>query len=64
VKRLLESGPQTPYQVCQTLFPDLSPDGLVLGLSVAVGHLEVLEDQGRAIAEPVKGVLTYRLAEA
>lgn len=63
VKRLLEAGPQTPYQISQTLFPDLSPDGLVLGLSVSVGHLEVLEDQGLAAAEPVKGVLTYRLAD-
>jgi glyoxylase-like metal-dependent hydrolase (beta-lactamase superfamily II) len=62
VRRFLESGPQSPYEVCRKLFPDLKPEQLFFGLSVALGHLEVLEDDGAARqAESLNGALRFIL---
>ena len=48
VRILLESGHTTPYAVSKQLFPKLPPPHLHLGLSIAIGHMEVLEHQHEA----------------
>jgi DNA-binding transcriptional ArsR family regulator len=43
----------------RALYPDLPVQHLYLALSVATGHLEVLEEQGLVTAERRDGVLHY-----
>lgn len=50
----------TPYEVALKLFPKIDLKMLHLGLSVAIGHLEVLEDRNQAVAEDRDGVVYYR----
>lgn len=59
VLRLLRDGARTPYQVSKRLFPDLPPPHMHLGLSIAVGHMEVLEDQGAASSRHRDGILEF-----
>ncbi len=55
---------RTPYQVCQALFPDLPPQDIFLGISEVMGHLDILEGEGRVVAETRNGQLRYRIAQA
>lgn len=57
---LLKDGERTPYRVSKRLFPQLPVPHLHLGLSIAVGHLEVLEEAGRAVSYHEDGVLAFR----
>jgi glyoxylase-like metal-dependent hydrolase (beta-lactamase superfamily II) len=59
ILEFLADGPQTAYQICQRLFPDLGESYLYLGLSVAVGHLEILEDRRAAISSHHDGMLLF-----
>jgi glyoxylase-like metal-dependent hydrolase (beta-lactamase superfamily II) len=58
---LLRAGPATPYDVALGL--QWQPEGarLLFGLAHSQGHLELLTDAGRAVAEDDDGVLRYRL---
>jgi glyoxylase-like metal-dependent hydrolase (beta-lactamase superfamily II) len=60
VRKHLRPEGVTPYEVALAMYPDLGPENLYLILSVAVGHLEVLEEAGEAAAEHRDGVLYYR----
>ncbi len=59
IKALVESQSMTPHQICMALFPEIAPQYYYLGVSVAIGHLEVLEDRGEIAGEIRDGVLTY-----
>lgn len=59
VLSLLRERPRTPFEVSKTMFPKLEDKHLFLGLSVALGHLEMLEDEGRAACTMRDGVLVY-----
>jgi glyoxylase-like metal-dependent hydrolase (beta-lactamase superfamily II) len=56
---LLDRAARTPFDLCMTLFPELALDNIYLGLSSVVGHLELLEDEGRAASELCEGVVYY-----
>lgn len=56
----LREAPLSAYEVAQRLFPGLAPQHLYLGLSVAMGHLELLETNGLAVVEHRDGVAVYR----
>jgi glyoxylase-like metal-dependent hydrolase (beta-lactamase superfamily II) len=61
-KRLLKRiGPEgiTPYQATKMLYPRLKLPNLYLGLSVAVGQLELLEERGMMRSEARDGVRWY-----
>lgn len=45
---LLRPAPATVLALSERLFPGLSPDQLFLGLSEVLGHLDLLEEEGRA----------------
>lgn len=60
ILEMLGSGARTPHELCMQLFPDIKIDHLFLGLSSTVGHLELLEDQGKAVSEDRGGVLFYK----
>lgn len=49
----------TPYTLSRMLFPKLDVTKLYLGLSVAVGFLELLEERGQAVSAHREGVLYY-----
>ncbi len=61
VHTLLASGPLTPHELALILFPKINLNIIHLGLSVAIGHLEVLEERGMAESEERDGVLWYAL---
>lgn len=62
VRRLLAEKPMTPYEIVTRIFPKITSHSLHFALSVAIGHLDVLEDRGEARMENVNGVVVYRLA--
>ncbi len=62
VKRLLADKAMTPYEIVTRIFPKITSHSLHFALSVAIGHLDVLEDRGEARMENVNGVVVYRLA--
>jgi glyoxylase-like metal-dependent hydrolase (beta-lactamase superfamily II) len=41
----LEARPMTPYEVTAALFPKIDPKQFMLGLSLAIGHLELLAER-------------------
>lgn len=56
---LVREGLTTPYAVSQRLFPDLPNQNLHLGLSIAVGHMEVLETSGTLRSFTENGILYF-----
>jgi glyoxylase-like metal-dependent hydrolase (beta-lactamase superfamily II) len=51
--------PTTPVDVMEALFGDLPATEQYMGMSEAVGHLDVLDDAGRARVREVDGELSY-----
>ncbi len=47
VLRALEDGPRTPYEISRSLFPRLDPVNRFLAISEVIGHLDVLEAEGK-----------------
>jgi glyoxylase-like metal-dependent hydrolase (beta-lactamase superfamily II) len=59
---LAESGPTTAYDIMRELFPDLPATAVVHGMSEAIGHLDLLADDGRIDVTNVDDVRRYALA--
>ena len=59
IRELIGKGARTPYEVSRRLFPRLPIPQIHLGLSIAVGHLELLEEAGEVHSHHESGVLTY-----
>ncbi len=59
IEAQLESGAQTAYEMSNILFPDLSMSDAFLGLSEVIGHLDVLEAEGRVRREDHEGLARY-----
>lgn len=57
---LLGNQVLTPHQLMLLLFPNIDEKMLHLGLSVAIGHLEILEDRNQAVVEERDGVVYYK----
>jgi glyoxylase-like metal-dependent hydrolase (beta-lactamase superfamily II) len=64
VCELLAQGPLTPYELVTILFPKISMRMLHLGLSAAIGHLEVLEERGEVVRKERDGVAYYSLSDS
>jgi glyoxylase-like metal-dependent hydrolase (beta-lactamase superfamily II) len=60
VRAILAEGETTVYDLCQKLFNALDLSRMYLALSAAVGHLELLEEEGGAISENRGGIIYYR----
>lgn len=56
-----ETGPLTAYDVMQTMFPDLPATEVFPGMSEILGHLDLLEDEGRVTLMDADGVRTYAI---
>ena len=55
--------PTAPVEVMRALFGDLPAIEQYMGMSEAVGHLDVLEAAGRVTARERDGDLTYERTE-
>jgi glyoxylase-like metal-dependent hydrolase (beta-lactamase superfamily II) len=57
-----ELGEPTPYDLATALFPNLEGFGVMLGVSEAVGHLDLLVDDGAVVVEgdDTAGARRYR----
>ena len=59
VLSFLKEGGKSVYELCRLLFPKLDEAALYLGLSEAIGHLDVLESRGLAQRVPEQGGSLY-----
>jgi glyoxylase-like metal-dependent hydrolase (beta-lactamase superfamily II) len=57
----LRNGAQTTWDVTDTLFPDLSPLDIFLAVSEVIGHLDLLEMEGRITGQGKDGVIFWKL---
>ncbi|GMV94698.1 MAG: hypothetical protein AMXMBFR82_44760 [Candidatus Hydrogenedentota bacterium] len=62
VLEFLRERSMTPMEVCERLYPDLDPSTIYIGLAVAIGHLDVLEERGLAASDASHEVLRYSAA--
>jgi hypothetical protein len=58
----LTAGAHTTWEVVQVLFPGRPPLDTFLAVSEVVGHLDVLEMEGKIVAERQDGVVSWRPA--
>jgi len=58
IAHALESESQTAYQLISVIFPNLSPANTLLAFSEVLGHLDLLEEQGR-VRQQSHGELAY-----
>jgi glyoxylase-like metal-dependent hydrolase (beta-lactamase superfamily II) len=60
IETLLHGGPATPYEIARRL--QWQPEGarLVLGLAHTQGHLDLLENAGRVLAQADGVAVRYR----
>lgn len=56
----LDGAPKTAYDVCGHLFPEISQIQIYLGMSEAVGHLDLLKDEGAVEMETRDGKNFFR----
>jgi glyoxylase-like metal-dependent hydrolase (beta-lactamase superfamily II) len=62
VVEALRDGARTTWDVTLALFPGRAPMDTFLAISEVIGHLDVLEMDGRVVGEEVGGVIVWRLA--
>lgn len=56
ILQTLKGGPKTPYEISRMLFPRLDPVNRFLAISEVIGHLDVLEAEGRVSSALEEGV--------
>jgi hypothetical protein len=54
-----DNGPQTAFQIATVLFSDLSGIQIFLAVSEVIGHLDILEEDGRVVSQQGNGVVRY-----
>jgi glyoxylase-like metal-dependent hydrolase (beta-lactamase superfamily II) len=59
IESQLECCAQTPYEICNILFPNLKSFDTFLGLSEVIGHLDILEAEGRVRLDASDGLWRY-----
>ena len=57
----LSKGEKTPFEIATDLFPGVSPFEIFLGISEAVGHLEILNEKGIVRVKEKEGKDYYGL---
>ena len=57
----LSKGEKTPFEIAMNLFPDVPPFEVFLGISEAVGHLEILREKGIVRVKEKEGKDYYSL---
>jgi len=57
----LSKGEKTPFEIAMDLFPGVPPFEIFLGISEAVGHLEILKEKGIVKLREKEGIDYYSL---
>ena len=60
VLETLHNGARTTWDVTEALFPNRSPLDTFLAVSEVIGHLDLLEMEGRIASQKTRGVLLWR----
>jgi hypothetical protein len=61
VVAFLSKGEKTAFEIAMDLFPGVPPFEVFLGISEAVGHLEILKERGRVKVKEKDGKDCYSL---
>jgi glyoxylase-like metal-dependent hydrolase (beta-lactamase superfamily II) len=61
VQSILSSGEKTPFEIAMDLFPGVPPFEIFLGISEAVGHLDILREQRKVKVREREGIDFYSL---
>jgi glyoxylase-like metal-dependent hydrolase (beta-lactamase superfamily II) len=61
ITAILSKGDKTSFQIAMDLFPGVPPFEVFLGISEAVGHLEILREQNRVSVTEKDGIDVYSL---
>jgi glyoxylase-like metal-dependent hydrolase (beta-lactamase superfamily II) len=61
VVAFLSKGERTPFEIAMDLFPGVPPFEVFLGISEAVGHLEILREKGMVGVKEKEGKDYYSL---
>ena len=64
IAAILAQKPSTVYEIVQAHFPPMRGMGAFLAVSEVIGHLDVLEEEGRVRSERVDGLRVYTSAES
>ena len=59
IEQQLECCVGTAYELCNVLFPSLKSIDVFLGLSEVIGHLDILESEGRVQREEQNGIIRF-----
>jgi glyoxylase-like metal-dependent hydrolase (beta-lactamase superfamily II) len=63
VLQALQQGARTTWDVTHALFPDLSPLDTFLAISEAIGHLELLELDGKITSTDSGAIAVWKIAQ-
>jgi glyoxylase-like metal-dependent hydrolase (beta-lactamase superfamily II) len=58
----LRQGARTTWDVTEAIFPDRSPLDTFLAVSEVIGHLDLLEMEGRIVGERVNGKIRWHIS--
>jgi hypothetical protein len=58
----LRRAARTTWEITDALFPNRAPLDTFLAVSEVIGHLDVLEMEGKIVGQRVDGVLRWRVA--
>jgi glyoxylase-like metal-dependent hydrolase (beta-lactamase superfamily II) len=61
IRSSLSTGEKTPFEIAMDLFPGVPPFEIFLGISEAVGHLEILREEGIVKVREKEGKDYYSL---
>ena len=61
ITTILSKGDKTPFEIAMNLFPGVPPFEVFLGISEAVGHLEILREENRVRVTEKEGMDIYSL---
>lgn len=61
ITAILSKGDKTPFEIAMDLFPGVPPFEVFLGISEAVGHLEILREEERVRVTEKEGIDIYSL---
>jgi glyoxylase-like metal-dependent hydrolase (beta-lactamase superfamily II) len=59
VLRFLDGSPKSAFDVCAHLFPEIDQIQIFLGMSEAVGHLDLLETEGAVRRQEIDGKIYF-----
>ena len=63
VAGILIEGPQSAFQIATILFPALQGIQVFLAVSEVIGHLDILEEEGRIGLQHGEGIVLYTLTD-